>query len=101
MRVARGSAEAWLAVSMAGAPHRGPAPPPFPPPAPANLQPHSKRAGGTFNRGEDGLFDMPQAARYILQSMLQAHTGDLQVRRWVVAVTMPRCVRVLFACGMV
>uniref|UniRef100_A0A1D2A603 Small ribosomal subunit protein mS29 n=3 Tax=Auxenochlorella protothecoides TaxID=3075 RepID=A0A1D2A603_AUXPR len=37
--------------------------------------------GGTFNRGEDGLFDMPQAARYILQSMLQAHAGDLQALR--------------------
>lgn len=37
-------------------------------------------AGGTFNRGEDGLFDAPQGARFILQAMLQAHAGDLEVR---------------------
>lgn len=36
--------------------------------------------GGNFNRGEDGLFDMPQGARYILQSMLQTHEADLKVR---------------------
>ena len=63
------------------------APPSLPPsrlasplPVPTHLTPPTRppvTSDGTFSRGEDGLWDTPEAARWILTSLRDAHAEQL------------------------
>lgn len=71
-----------LPLLAGGAPALGSAPVAVPPHSvaclqPTTAQPPCPRADGTFTRGEDGLWDTPEAARWILSSLRDNHAAQL------------------------